>query len=116
VNDVEATGFRAYPGGMTRVLVDEDCELESTVGELVTLRLPENATTGYQWTLAEVGSGLQQEDERTVVDPAAAPGASGAHEFDVRPREPGTWSMLLRLGRSWEGAATQERRVVLTVR
>jgi inhibitor of cysteine peptidase len=113
---VEATGFPAYPGGMTPVLVAEDCELEGAVGELVTLRLPENATTGYQWTVAEVGSGLQQEDERTVVDPAAVPGAAGAHEFDVRPLEPGRWNVLLRLGRSWEGAATQERRVVLTVR
>lgn len=113
---MEATGFPAYPGGMTRVLVAEDCKLEGAVGELVTLRLPENATTGYQWTVAEVGSGLQQEDERTVVDPAAVPGAAGAHEFDVRPLEPGRWNVLLRLGRSWEGAATQERRVVLTVR
>ena len=113
---MEATGFRAYPGRMTPVLVAEDCELEGTVGQLVTLRLPENATTGYLWTIAEAGSGLQQEDERTVVDPAAAPGAAGAHEFDVRIRQPGRWRVVLRLGRSWEGAATQERRVILAVR
>lgn len=97
------------------VLVTEDCAVEAALGTVVTLRLPETATSGYVWSLVEVGAGLRVESERSLPG-AGAPGAAGVHEVACRVEQPGSWPVLLRQRRPWEAEAVQERRVVVVAR
>jgi predicted secreted protein len=89
-------------------------EVSVAVGDTLTLRLPENRTTGYVWSLAERPPGLVLEDDRSVPGTDTAPGAGGEHLFRWRAEQPGAWRVALRLAREWESAALEERQ--LTVR
>ena len=53
---------------------DRERRVEVSAGTVVTVRLPEEATTGYRWTI-EAGEGLEQAGDR--VEP---PGAIGGEE------------------------------------
>nr|WP_314545557.1 protease inhibitor I42 family protein [uncultured Massilia sp.] len=75
--------------------------VDIAVGEVLTIRLKENATTGYRWTV-EQADGLQVEDSQ---QPGAAPGAAGTHEFRVRAARPGTYELRLKHWRDWQGEA-----------
>jgi predicted secreted protein len=85
------------------------------VGELVTIRLPENATTGFVWSV-EVGPGLVVEADRMLPPRGAAPGAAGEHVVRVRAEQRGRWEVRLRQRREWEDAAAREECVTVTVR
>jgi predicted secreted protein len=94
---------------------------EARVGESVFVRLAENASTGYVWSLVSLGDGLELVDDRVQPAPLAssaagpAPGASNERVFHLRPSAPGTWSVELRLARSWESTSLQERRLTVSV-
>ena len=99
---------------MSDVEISSEAEVSVSVGDAVTLRLPENASTGYVWSV-DAGEGLSTEDDRMVPDAEAAPGAGGEHVIRLRARLAGTWEVLLRLERAWEPEPAEERRVVVTV-
>lgn len=71
--------------------------VDIAVGELLTIRLKENATTGYRRTVKQA-DGLQ-------VEGSHQPGASGTHEFRVRAARPGTYELRLTHWRDWQGEA-----------
>lgn len=78
------------------------------VGAEVLVRLPENGTTGYQWTLADVPTALAVVSDECVVGPDAAPGAAGERVFRFRALEPGEGAVQARLARSWEDKPPQD--------
>jgi inhibitor of cysteine peptidase len=94
---------------------------EARVGESVFVRLPENASTGYVWSMVSLGDGLELVEDR--VHPALpasseagpAPGAANERVFHLRPTAPGSWPVELRLARSWESTSQQERRLTISV-
>jgi predicted secreted protein len=77
-------------------------KIELPVGAEVVLRLSENATTGYQWTLTEVPAALTVVGDELTVGRDAAPGAAGERAFTFRAVEPGEGGVRARLARSWE--------------
>jgi len=86
---------------------DDGVELSVAPGTGFLVRLPENATTGYQWQVVERPEWLVCRSDRSV--PAvrgSLPGAGGTHEFVFEV--PGTghpsgpaW-LVLHLRRTWE--------------
>lgn len=100
---------------MADVEITDEQKASVAVGDCVTVRLTENATTGYLWSVKRVGDGLAVEAERSVPPAEAAPGAAGQHLLRIRATDPGTWYVDLRLGRAWEDTALEERRITLEV-
>ncbi len=92
-------------------------------GDVLVVRLPENATTGYLWH-ARTGEGLtlldDEPDEPDETDhperAMRAPGAGRTRTLRFRADSTGSWRLDLRLSRPWEDESAQERRVDVTVR
>jgi inhibitor of cysteine peptidase len=91
------------------LLTDQDCgrTVETAIGNIVTVRLKESPTTGYQWS---VDGALGLELARDHFDAGGAIGASGVRIFDFRATRVGSYQLRLRKWREWEGeASTLER-------
>lgn len=85
------------------------------VGDEVVLRLPENATTGYVWSVHSMGDGLMPVADTTVPG-AKAPGAAGMRVMRMRVVGPRGTEVVLRLGRPWESEPAEERRIAVAVK
>jgi predicted secreted protein len=74
----------------TRTLTEADDGRDVVLHDhdTATVRLVENASTGYQWTGAAAGPCIVLEDNGSA--PAEAPGAAATHTFLVRTATPGT--------------------------
>jgi predicted secreted protein len=86
---------------------DDGAELTVTPGTDFLVRLPENATTGYQWQVAERPEWLICRSDRSVpAAPGSRAGAGGTHEFVFEapgsgPAPAPGW-LVLHLRREWE--------------
>ncbi|WP_327639779.1 protease inhibitor I42 family protein [Kribbella sp. NBC_00482] len=89
-------------------------DVSVAVHDTVTVRLPENGTTGYVWSIAERGEGLGLADDRRVAADGAV-GAGGEHLFQLRAEQSGDWQVGFRLAREWESGALEERRLRVRV-
>lgn len=85
-------------------------------GDEVVVRLPENASTGYLWSVVSVGAGLELVGDATAPPAGGGPGAAGERVVRLRAAAPGRAVVLLRLARPWEPAPAEERQVTVTVR
>ena len=87
--------------------------IDVRLGDVVTVRLKENPTTGYRWAVEQAG-GLQLEGDRNAgVGPA--PGAGGVRELDFRAGTPGDHELRLKQWRDWQGDASVIGRFLLSV-
>jgi inhibitor of cysteine peptidase len=99
------------------VLTDADAGLTRQVkaGEIVELRLEENPSTGYQWTVnfeppdgaiiaASAWLGLSGLGASQVV------GGSGIRAFDITTKHPGLVTLRAKRSRSWEGEDSEVER------
>lgn len=88
--------------------------LTAKVGEPVTIRVPENPTTGYRWRLE-----LDRDRIQVTLDQFEGPdqprGAPGMRLFALLPTRPGIAAVRLVKERKWEGRPTDEFRVTLDV-
>lgn len=69
-------------------------------GKVVIVRLKENPTTGYRWTV-ETASGLEQTGDH--FEAGGAIGAAGTREFQFRPTKVGSYELRIKNRREWEG-------------
>ena len=67
------------------------------------IALPESASTGYRWELADLPRGLTLVDDDHELAGEAPPGASGLRVFQLRVDASGVVSAHMR--RSWESDA-----------
>jgi len=94
---------------------DDGRTVAGRIGELVEIRLPENATTGYRWRIE------QQDSDKLelITDKADYPerrlGSGGTASFLFRLRAAGSATLALRYWRSWEGDDSVLKRYRLTV-
>ena len=105
------------PETLTLTDADQGASRSAVVGQDVMIRLAENPTTGYRWTL--------EADPATAVDVldspytpgGSAPGAAGTREFHLRTKAPGSVRLHLKLLRSWQGggSAVESREFVLQI-
>lgn len=65
----------------------------------IVVRLQENATTGYQWSVTEIGEALDVESSELHPPGHLKPGAAGERIVKVRPRRPGKARIALDLKR-----------------
>jgi inhibitor of cysteine peptidase len=68
----------------------------------IVVRLPENATTGYQWSVTEIGEALEVKSSEFRIHGQITPGAAGERTVIVSPRRPGRTRVALDLKRRWE--------------
>jgi inhibitor of cysteine peptidase len=68
----------------------------------IVVRLPENATTGYQWSVTEIGEPLEVKSSEYRIQGEIAPGSGGERTVIVQPRRPGRARVALDLKRKWE--------------
>lgn len=79
---------------------DNGRAVEMNLGDVVTVRLAENPTTGYRWTV-ETSSGLEPVGDR--FEAGGAIGGAGVRELQFRPAQAGTHELCLKNWREWEG-------------
>lgn len=101
---------------MADVEVRQDGAVVSAeVGDRVLIRVPENAGTGYQWAIGEVGPGLEVESDRVELPSQLRPGAAAERVFVLRARAGGRDKVELRLRRSWEPEPIEVFRAEISV-
>jgi len=91
---------------------DRGRTVEVAAGQTVTVRLPENPSTGHRWTVESAG-GLQQIADRS--EAAGAMGGAGMREIEFRAGPPGSHELRMRNRRSWEGDAGSGDRFDVTI-
>src|SRR4051812_4443896 len=84
------------------ILSDQDSgrTVEVALGNVVIVRLKENATTGYRWTIENSG-GLEEAGSK--LETGGAIGVGGLREFQFRAVRTGVHELRLKNWREWEG-------------
>jgi inhibitor of cysteine peptidase len=78
------------------------------VGSSLIISLPENPSTGYQWSLQWQPSKLLQLRGDEYQAPAGnVPGAGGTHHYTLRAVRTGFGAVVLQYGRRWHGGDKQ---------
>ena len=90
---------------------DDGKSLSVDAEDVVVLELPEQAVTGYQWTVEASGAAVVRERLSEGADPGA-PGAGHTRVFEVRPG-PGRTRVTATKARSWETAPLERLAVNL---
>jgi predicted secreted protein len=91
---------------------DHERRVEVGAGTVLTVRLPEQPTTGYRWAIESAG-GLEPGGDR--VEPGGAIGGAGTRELLFRATRQGTHELRLKLWREWEGEASVIDRFAVTI-
>jgi predicted secreted protein len=82
------------------------------VGDVVTIRLTENPSTGYRWT-KEVSSELEQISDHFVG--GGARGAGGVRVIEFRITRIGSYQLRMKNWREWEGESSVIARFVVKI-
>jgi inhibitor of cysteine peptidase len=91
---------------MTHLLVakDNNRTVDIRQDETVSITLPENATTGYRWTVESYDRKLVTERPAEAHYPATTGvGSGGEVTFIFQCKKAGTCDIMLKHWRSWEG-------------
>jgi inhibitor of cysteine peptidase len=81
---------------------DDTSQVALDDGATFAVRLPENATTGYQWQVTARPAGVELLADDLIPAADLRPGAGGEHEFRFRAGPAPAGSLVLELRRSWE--------------
>ena len=98
------------------ILTEQDNGRTIEVGAdaVVTLRLNENATTGYRWTVESAG-GLEPVDD-SFEGATEAMGSGGVRVLKFRSSSPGSHKLRLKNRREWEGDSSIIERFEATIK
>lgn len=100
---------------------DAAVTVDVKIGDEVVVRLPENPTTGYVWSIESMDDGLLFIGDSSAAaaadrDAATPPGAGGTRAMRLRAVGPTGGQVVLQLCRSGEAEPLDERRITVTVR
>lgn len=90
-------------------------EVQLATGEAFEVRLPENAGTGYQWSVADHNHAVELLDDAVIAPGTMVPGAQGLHRFRFAARGSGSHRLVLELRRSWEQRSEPEERFEVSI-
>lgn len=93
----------------------DSCSVAVVTSDFIQILIPQNASTGYVWRVAECGDGLEVVGEEDRAQ-AIVPGAAGQHEVRLHAAAPGVWTVRLACQRPWEEVPIDERRLTVVVR
>jgi inhibitor of cysteine peptidase len=87
------------------------------VGDTIMVRLPENASTGFRWTLLSSGEpACAIIDEQREPPAPATPGAGGRHAWQLQARAAGECDFKLAYRRPWEEGSAPARQFDIHIR
>ena len=96
--------------------VDNGTTIDAVVGDVIVVRLTENPTTGYRWSLESVeGSLLTIEDDTFVLDSGPPMGSGGTRQFRFRTTAAGATTLNLKHWREWAGEDSVTERYTVQV-
>jgi predicted secreted protein len=95
---------------MTEIEVSTSGTVTADVGDVVVIRLPENSTTGYAWSVIADGLDVVRNE---FVPIGGSVGAAGQRQIDLRVVKNGAADVVLRLERPWEDRPVDERRITV---
>jgi inhibitor of cysteine peptidase len=98
---------------MTLTRADHGRIVETPVGSVLTIRLPESPGTGYRWTV-ETALGLDPIDDR--FESVGGIGVSGTRELQFRAARVGLFDLRLKYWREWEGDRSVDQRFAVKIR
>jgi inhibitor of cysteine peptidase len=78
------------------------------IGELVTVRLEENPTTGYSWNMSFTDGLKVVKDEYISSAQAGVVGAGGVHEWTIQASNAGQYNVSGIYKRPWENITGNE--------
>jgi inhibitor of cysteine peptidase len=87
-------------------------EVRATVGDRILIDLPENASTGFQWSLVELPGCLSLDEDRRAVPDPPTPGAAATRHLVLRAVGTGSGRVLLELSRPWAPSEAEQRRTI----
>ena len=85
------------------------------VGDTVSVRLPENPTTGYSWAIDSIDAKRLEADAPTYQGEGAGLGTGGTRTWRLVGRAPGRTRLGLKRWRHWEGDASVVERFAVTL-
>ncbi len=91
---------------ITLTKADNGKTLTLKPGQTLILRLAENPTTGYRWSIPSLNAQvLQLTDDRFESSSSAAIGGGGQRVLTFQAQQPGQISLSLKSKREWEDQA-----------
>jgi inhibitor of cysteine peptidase len=94
---------------------EHDDVVQARVGDTVVIRLKENATTGYQWSVGDTSELVDVEYSEFTPPGQGAPGAAGERVVRIRALQGGSEVVRLNLGRSWELSSADRRDITIQI-
>jgi len=82
---------------------DRSGEVDVSVNSFISIRLPENPTTGYRWHLERIPSCLKEEADEFQQAEIPGVGVGGVRHITLWKASPGKGEVVLKLYREWEG-------------
>lgn len=89
---------------------DNGRTLDIGCGETVRVSLPENATTGYRWTIDRYDERVIEAIASEAAYPASTLGSGGEVAFTLRGKNVGSGEITLKYWRHWEGESSVRAR------
>ena len=89
---------------------------ELSVGEISTVTLKGNPTTGYSWQYTIEDSSIIKLDKESSVPDSAAMGAGSTFTWDFKALKAGETKIIFKYYRPWEGEATAEQTIEYTIK
>jgi len=87
--------------------------VKASTGDRIVIQIPENATTGYRWVVADLPTTLALASDELLPPTSTRPGAGGERRIALDVRGAGEGEVVLSLVRPWEGEAAD--RFVLSI-
>jgi inhibitor of cysteine peptidase len=85
------------------VETDNDRTVEVRLGDVVRITLPENASTGYRWTIDRYDEDIIEALGSEPRYPAGDVGSGGEIAFNFKAKKAGSGEIALKHWRHWEG-------------
>lgn len=85
------------------------------VGDTVSVRLPENPTTGYSWAIDAIDAKRLEADAPAYQGEGAGLGTGGVKTWRLVARASGRTRLALKRWRHWEGDASIVERFAVTL-
>lgn len=85
------------------------------VGDAISVRLPENPTTGYSWAIDSLDATRLEAGAASYHGEGVGLGAGGVRTWALGARAPGKTRIELKRWRHWEGDASVVERFAVTL-
>jgi inhibitor of cysteine peptidase len=101
---------------ITLTRADAGRTVEVRVGDTIRIRLEENPTTGYRWSLEPAGDDALALEASDYVAPGGTVGGGGERVFTFEAKKAGGATVRLKLWREWEGDKSITETFTITFR